>query len=91
MPLIAMLVAGYGSWQDNQTVLRVSYIINGVLYVIYQIIISAYIVMTFEAVSLIGAIFSLIYYSILKKETPVLKAIFKKREKETTKTSINNS
>ena len=91
MPLIAMLVAGYGSWQDNQTVLRVSYIINGVLYVIYQIIISAYIVMTFEAVSLIGAIFSLIYYSILKKETPVWKAIFKKREKETTKTSINNS
>lgn len=79
MPLFAMLSVGYGSWQDNQTILRISYIINMTLYTIYKTIIGAYISMSVEALNLICTIICFIYYCILKKDTPILKAIFKKK------------
>lgn len=82
MPLFALLAAGYGSWQDKQLVLRISYITNYLLYVVYQSIIGAYISMTVSIVSLVCTITCLIYYCILKKETPILELIFKKKKKE---------
>ena len=80
MPMFALLVAGYGSWQDNDTILRSSYIVNKILYVIYDFIIGAYIAMAVEAVNFVYTIISLIYYSILKKQTPILKLIFKRNK-----------
>ena len=81
-PLIALLSAGYGSWQDNQLILRISYVINESLYVIYKAIIGAYISMVIDAMSLTCTITCLIYYCILKKETPILQAIFKNKSKQ---------
>ena len=75
-----MLFAGYGSWQDNQTVLRITYIINQSLYVIYKTIIGAYISMSVDAASLICTIICLVYYCILRKETPILSLIFKRKK-----------
>ena len=77
LPLFAMLVAGFGSWQDNQTVLRISYIINQSLYTLYKLIIGAYISMSVDAICLICTIIALIYYCILKKEKPILQVIFR--------------
>ena len=82
MPLCALLAAGYGSWQDKQLVLRITYIINALLYIIYQSIIGAYISMTVSIVSLVCTITCLIYYCILKKETPILELLFKKNQKK---------
>lgn len=79
MPLFALLASGYGSWQDNQIVLRISYIINGALYVIYKTIIGAYISMSVEAIDLICTIISFVYYCVLKKQTPILQAMFKRK------------
>ena len=85
MPLFAMLAIGYGSWQDNQMILRISYIINKTLYIIYKTIIGAYIATSVEIINLISTTFCLIYYCILKKDTPVLQIIFKKKAKENSK------
>ncbi len=82
MPLIALLFVGYGSWQDNSMILRICYAINQTLYVIYKAIIGAYISMTVEVFCLTTTIICLIYYCILKKETPILKVIFKKKKNE---------
>lgn len=80
LPLFAMLFAGYGSWQDNQTVLRITYILNQSLYVIYKTIIGAYISMSVDAASLICTIICLVYYCILRKETSILSLIFKRKK-----------
>ena len=80
MPLFAMLAVGYGTWQDNQAVLRVSYIINMTLYSIYGFVIGAYIAMTVELIDLICTLISFVYYTILKKQTPILQAIFKRNK-----------
>ena len=86
MPMFALLAAGYGSWQDNYAILRSSYIVNKILYVIYDFIIGAYIAMAVEAVNFIYTIISLIYYSILKKQTPILQLIFKEKKQKQIKT-----
>ena len=82
MPLFAMLAAGYGSWQDNAYILRICYMINMTLYVIYKAIIGAYISMSVEALDLVCTIVCFIYYCLLKKETPILDLIFKKNKTE---------
>ena len=86
LPMFAILSSGFGSWQNNQTVLRVAYIINTSLYVIYKAFIGAYIAMIVEIICFICNIIGLIYYCILKKETPILEKIFrrKKHEQQTT-------
>ena len=81
MPLFAMIAAGFGSWQENDYVLRISYIINMTLYVIYKAIIGAYISMGVEAIDLVTTIICLVYYTILKKETLILQLIFKRNKK----------
>ena len=86
MPLFALLAAGYGSWQEKQLVLRISYITNYLLYVVYQSIIGAYISMIVSIISLVCTVTCLIYYCILKKETPILDLIFKRKNK-----SVSNS
>ena len=93
MPMFALLSSGYGSWQDNQIVLRISYVINETLYVIYTVIICAYISMSVNALSLICTITCLIYYCILKKETPILEILFKRKKKSfaTTVESVEKS
>jgi len=85
LPLLAILVAGFGSWQDNPTILRISYLINGALYIIYKVIIGAYISMSADVIDFTCTFISLIYYCVLKKETPILQAIFKKKIKNTLK------
>ena len=90
MPLFAMLLAGYGSWQDNQLVLRICYILNNSLYVAYKLIISAYISMSISIICLISTIFCLFYYCVFKKQTPVLEIIFKKRKQQDYCTSTEN-
>ena len=81
MPLFAMLAVGYGTWQDNDAVLRITYIINMSLYSVYGFVIGAYIAMVVQLVDLVWTIISFIYYSILKKQTPLLQLIFHKKQK----------
>lgn len=90
LPLIAMLSAGFGSWQDNHFILRVSYIINNSLYLIYKLVIGAYISMAVEAINLICTITCFVYYCLLKKEKPILQAIFKKKEQIFNQENLNN-
>ena len=80
LPLVALLSAGYGSWQDNPTILRVSYIINNGSYVIYNAIIGAYISMVFKIITFLSSVICFIYYCLLKKETPILDVIFKRKK-----------
>ena len=89
LPLIAMLSAGYGSWQDNQSILRISYIINNASYVVYKAIIGAYISMSFEAINFVSSVICFIYYCLLKKEEPLLSIIFK--NKKTKENNIGNN
>ena len=80
MPMFALMASCLGSWQDNQSVLRLLFALNGVLYVVYEAIIGAYITLTVEIINLICTIFSFVYYCILKKETPIMQAIFKRKK-----------
>lgn len=89
LPLVALLAAGYGSWQENPTILRVSYIISNSSYVIYKAIIGAYISMGFEIITVLSSLLCFIYYCLLKKETPILDAIFKR--KKTVENHIDNT
>lgn len=82
MPLFALISVCYGTWQDNQLILRISYIINHALCAIYQFFISAYITMSGEIILLIGTIVCLIYYCILKKERPLFSYIIPNKKKD---------
>ncbi len=83
LPLIAMLSVNFGSWQDSPLTLRIFYIIDHVAYIIYKLIIGAYIAMGVEIFSLIVTLIALIYYCILKKDKPLLDYIFKPKSKVT--------
>ena len=72
LPLIALLTVGYVSWQENTVILRIGYIINPVLYIIYKSIIGAYIALISEVIGLLASIVALIYYNVCKKEKPIL-------------------
>ena len=80
--LAAMLLSTYGSWQDNNFVLRVTYLSNRALLVTYYFIIGAYISFGACIGFLFCEILCFIYYCILKKETPLMQVIFKNRKKE---------
>ncbi len=88
LPLMALMVSGYTSWQDNTFILRLGYIINPSLYIVYKAIIGAYIAIIPEAFLLIGNFIALIYYNICKKEKPILSYFVpqKKTGRKTTKT-----
>ena len=81
LPLFALMLSCFGGWQDNPFVLRLFFIFNGILYVTYEAIIGAYISLAVEILNLICTIIGFIYYSILKKETPILQNLFKKPQK----------
>ena len=81
LPLIAMLASNYGAWQDNILILRLGYIINGSCYVIYKLIVGAYISLGLELITLTCSIICFIYYNILKKQTPIMQVLFGKRTK----------
>lgn len=89
LPLVAILSSGYGSWQDNPAILRVSYIINNGSYVIYNAVIGAYISMVFKIITFLSSVFCFVYYCLLKKETPILDVIFKR--KKIVKNNIDNT
>ena len=76
-----MSSSNFGSWQDNQAILRTSFIVNGLLYVVYEAIIGAYIALAVEGVNLICTIFSFVYYCVLKKERPIFEVMFRKKGK----------
>lgn len=82
LPLFALLAACYGTWQDNQLILRISYIFNHTFTIIYQILIAAYITMCGEIILFISTIVCLIYYCILKKERPLMSYILPKKKKK---------
>ena len=82
MPLFALMLSCFGGWQDNPFVLRLFFIFNGALYVAYEAIIGAYISLAVEIINLICTIIGFVYYSILKKETPILSILFKKTKKD---------
>jgi len=84
LPLFGTLASTYTSWQDNVSLMRIGYIINPIFYIIYKLIIGAYISLITEIVLLISNLFALIYYDILKKEKPILSylGIFKNKEKK---------
>ena len=82
LPLIAILIVCYGSWQENQTVLRSSYIVDKILFATFQLIIGAYISMTVNFASAIVTFITLVYYCIYKKEISILQLIFGRKKKE---------
>lgn len=82
LPLVAMVSACYGSWQDNHFVLRISYIINNSAYAVYQLIIGAYISMAISLINLACTITCFVYYCLLKKEKPILQVIFKNKKNQ---------
>ena len=79
--LFTFIFMCYGSWQDDQLILRITYIVGYTLATIYKAIIGAYISMGVEIMSLIFTIFCLIYYCILNIKTPII---------ENVKTKIHN-
>ena len=87
LPLCGTLVSTYTSWQDRVSIMRIGYIINPIFYIIYKLIIGAYISLITEALLLIANLFSLIYYDMLKKEKPIL-SYFKFYKKDKVKTEI---
>ena len=80
LPLIGTAVSCYTSWQDNVALMRIGYMINPIFYIIYKLIIGAYISIITEAILFLTNLVSLVYYNILKKEKPILSYlnIFKK-------------
>lgn len=80
--LFAMLFVGYGSWQENITVLRITYIVSKILYIVYYAIIGAYISLASNVIFLISEITCFIYYCLLKRQTPILQVIFKKGDNQ---------
>ena len=85
LALFAMFVVGYTTWQDNDWIIRIGYLINPTLWLIYDLLIGAWIEPVHQVIFLISAVVSLIYYCILKKETPILELIFKPKKKEAPK------
>lgn len=78
-PMIGTMISCYTSWQDNTAVMRIGYIINPIFYTIYKVIIGAYISIITEVILLLSNVISLVYYDILKKETPIF-ALLKKNK-----------
>lgn len=90
LPLMALMVSGYTSWQDNTFILRLGYIINPSLYIVYKAIIGAYIAIIPEAFLLIGNFIALIYYNICKKEKPILSYFVPQKKQEEKPQEENN-
>lgn len=91
MPMFALLAAGFGSWQDNHFVLRISYMLNATLYIIYKCIIGAYIAMSFEVINLICTATCFVYYCLLKKQTPIMQVIFKNKKESQVNKGLQNT
>lgn len=93
MLMFAFLVIGYGSWQNNGVVLRISYIIGYTLSTIYKGVIGAYISMSFEIMSLTSTMICFFYYEICKKTEPLLSkclSIFKLKKDNKAEQEIKN-
>lgn len=75
MLMFAFLILCYGTWQDNQLILRIGYVIAYILSGLYRLFVGAYIAMGVEFLCLLITIISLIYYCILKQEVPIMKRI----------------
>ena len=76
LPLTSALATNFGSWQDNNLVLRICYSIGSLCFLIYKVVIGAYIAVGVESVILLCTVTGLVYYCILKKEKPILQVIF---------------
>ena len=82
LPLFALLVSCFASWQDNTLIIRIGFVINPALYIIYDVIMGAYIAITPEIVMLISNIVAIIYYNIFKQERPILSYFYKRKHSE---------
>ena len=83
LPLIAIVSSVYGEWQNRQFILRSVLILEGICYLTYCAVITAYISLGIEIVNLMCAIFAFVYYCILKKEKPIFEWLFKIKQEDT--------
>ena len=81
IPMIGTMISCYTSWQDNTAIMRIGYIINPIFYTTYKIIIGAYIATITEIILLLSNLISLIYYDIMKKETPIFALLKQNKNK----------
>ena len=88
IPMFGTMISCYTSWQDNTAIMRIGYIINPIFYISYKLIIGAYISIITEVILLLSNLISLIYYNILKKETPIF-ALLKRNKNKSKESDIS--
>ena len=87
LPMFALMISGFASWQENKWILRIGYMINAILFMSYNSVIGAWIAMATKAIGLISSTVALIYYCVWQQKKPLLKYfdffnIFTKKRKK---------
>lgn len=72
LPLFGLLISGFASWQNNEWILRIGYVLDPLLFLAYNAIIRAWIAVVAEIIALISATISLNYYCVWNQEKPIL-------------------
>lgn len=70
IPIFSSVLSLYAVWQDNLKVFRVIVIISSISWIMYNIIVGAYIGVIGNMFQLTSAIIAIIRFDILKKEKP---------------------
>ncbi len=73
--LLSLVIFTFGSWQDNMYVFRISTVSDNIVCMIYDGLVGAYVTIVGDVICLIASIFSIVYYDILKRSTPIFKRL----------------
>jgi len=95
LPMFGLLISGYASWQNNQWILRIGYVLDPLLFLAFNSIIGAWIAVVAEIIALISSTISLIYYCVWEQQEPILKKLnllklFKNKKSDETNTFIED-
>lgn len=62
LPMFAVMIAGFASWQNNEFFIRLGYLAKVILFIAYQVFIGAYIAIFAQAIVFVSTFISIIYY-----------------------------
>lgn len=68
IPIVNTLGYSYSTWQKNTTVIRVIFLIAAILWIIYNLLVGAYIPMIGNIIEVISAIIAIVKFDILKNK-----------------------
>lgn len=68
IPIINTLGYSYSTWQKNTKVIRLIFLIAAILWIVYNLLVGAYIPMIGNIIEVISALIAIIKFDILKKE-----------------------